>query len=585
VLVRSRPAAGFRSCLVVLTAVLAVLAGGLVQAPAATAYPGAPWFEPSKVYTQNFPDPHVMRVGDTFYAYATGTGGSYLPVMHSTDLRTWVARDAYDPGGGLAEKWPGFNDALPWVAKWGVHEDTGMHMTSWVMAPGVARFGTTYNAYYSLWAEKSPVKHCISVATSSSPEGPFTDRTERPLSCDADTPGDIDPFPFIDPATGTPYLLWASEGPGGNPPTKLWSRQLTPDGLAFAPGSAMRELTRTTLPWEGKMIENPAMIHYAGTYFLLYSANDWWTDRYAIGFAVCDTPLGPCRKTQGHPLLGNHGDKLGPGGPAAFVDTAGRLRMAYHHWTAPYVGYPTDPNCDGNGQCTSQGQRRMSVTELRLGPAGLEVGSARPTPTVLTTDGACPNHVPEDGFVDVPLSSVHESAIDCVAWWQVAAGHGDRYVPQDVVTRAQMASFLANAVLRSGGNLPSGSRDAFRDDDGSVHEESINRLAAAGIVLGGGDGDYGPTLPVTRAQMATFLVRALEHRTGTDVAPGDDWFYDDDASVHEPAINAAATAGLAGGTGGGGYTPNAGVRRDQMASFLSRLLEAYVRAGAQVPAG
>src|SRR6266542_4245157 len=50
-------------------------------APPAVAYPGAPWFEPGKPYNQNFPDPSVLRVGDTYYAYGTATGGSYLPVM------------------------------------------------------------------------------------------------------------------------------------------------------------------------------------------------------------------------------------------------------------------------------------------------------------------------------------------------------------------------------------------------------------------------------------------------------------------------------------------------------------------------
>lgn len=571
--------------LVLLALVLAVLAGTVSQAPTAAAYPGAPWFEPNKPYTQNFPDPSVLRVGNEFYAYATGTGGAYLPVTRSTDLRTWIARDTYDPGNGLQEKYPGFNDALPYVAPWGIHENTGMHMSSWVTSPGVERFGNTFNAYYSLWAAKSPDKHCISVATSSSPQGPFTDRTSRPLSCDADAPGDIDPAPFIDPATGTPYLLWASEGPGGNPPTKLWSRQLSPDGLSFAPGSVLHELTRTTQAWEGRMIENPAMVRYANRYFLLYSANDWWTDRYAVGYAECAGPLGPCHKPQAGPLLGNHGDKLGPGGPSPFFDTNGRLQMAYHHWTAPYVGYPTDPNCDGGGKCTSQGQRRMAITELRLGGSGIEVGGSRPTPTVLPTDRSCPDgRVPEDGFVDFPQGATHEAAVDCITWWGVTLGANGRYNPLGGVTRGQMASFLSRAILNSGGTLPAGT-NAFHDDDGSVHQEAINRLAAAGLVQGVGGGRFAPDAPVSREQMATFLVRVLRHRTGAEAPSGQDWFFDDETSAHQANINAAATAGLASGNGLGAYSPQATVRRDQMGTFLARLLQAFVTAGAPLPGG
>jgi beta-xylosidase len=78
-----------------LAALVALLAAGL--ATPAAAYPGAPWFEPDKPYTENFPDPDVLRVGSTYYAYGTSTGGAYLPVMRSTDLRTWTARSAYDP--------------------------------------------------------------------------------------------------------------------------------------------------------------------------------------------------------------------------------------------------------------------------------------------------------------------------------------------------------------------------------------------------------------------------------------------------------------------------------------------------------
>jgi hypothetical protein len=377
---------------------LGLAAGTVAAATPASGYGGAPWFEPNKPYTQNFPDPSVLRVGSDYYAYATGTGGSYLPVMHSRDQQTWIAREAYDPGGGLAQKYPGFNDALPWVASWGQHYDTGMHMTSWVTAPGVEKFGNTYNAYYGL-LETKPDKACISVATSSSPKGPFRDNTTRPLVCEGDAPGSIDPQPFIDPATGRKYLLWAGEGVGGNPPTKLWSRELTADGLGFV-GSASA-LTSTTQAWEGRMIENPSMVRYRGQLYLLYSANDWWTDRYAVGYALCDTPLGPCRKPRGVPLLTGNGLRLGPGGATGFLEADGRLKIAYHHWNAPYVGYPTDSNCDGGGKCTSQGQRRMSIAELSDTGAGLEVGGPAPSVDLDPSGRTWVAHRGHDGSVSV----------------------------------------------------------------------------------------------------------------------------------------------------------------------------------------
>ena len=77
-----------------------VLAGLLAVPPPASAYWGAPWFRPGFPYSSNFPDPTIVRDGGTFYAYSTMTGGSFLPVMTSTDLVNWTARGAYNYPGG-----------------------------------------------------------------------------------------------------------------------------------------------------------------------------------------------------------------------------------------------------------------------------------------------------------------------------------------------------------------------------------------------------------------------------------------------------------------------------------------------------
>jgi hypothetical protein len=191
--------------------------------------------------------------------------------------------------------------------------------------------------------------------------------------------------------------------------------------------------------------------------------------------------------------------------------------------------------------------------------------------------------VPEDGFTDVAQGAVHEAAVDCITWWGVTLGGGSGYAPGGGVTRGQMASFLSRAVLKSGGTLPPAA-DAFGDDDASVHEQAIGRLAAAGLVQGTSPGRFSPDGPVTREQMATFLVRVLRHRTGAAVAPGQDWFTDDQSSAHQANIDAAASAGLTNGNGLGAYSPGATVRRDQMATFLARTLQAFVVAGAPLPA-
>ena len=83
----------------------------------------------------------------------------------------------------------------------------------------------------------------------------------------------------------------------------------------------------------------------------------------------------------------------------------------------------------------------------------------------------------------------------------------DRFCPEDSVTRAQMATFLVRAL-----GLPGGVA-SFVDTAGSVHEGNIGALAAAGITVGcnpPSNDRFCPEDSVTRAQMATFLTRALD---------------------------------------------------------------------------
>jgi hypothetical protein len=143
-------------------------------------------------------------------------------------------------------------------------------------------------------------------------------------------------------------------------------------------------------------------------------------------------------------------------------------------------------------------------------------------------------------------------------------GNG-RFCPDGVVTRAQMASFLVRAL-----NLTSGAgADLFWDDDASLHQPDIDRLATSGITGGCGPGRFCPDAVVTRAQMASFLVRALNLTAGA----GANLFWDDDASQHEPDIDRLATSGITGGCGGGRFCPDSPVTRGQMAAFLRRAFQ------------
>jgi hypothetical protein len=159
--------------------------------------------------------------------------------------------------------------------------------------------------------------------------------------------------------------------------------------------------------------------------------------------------------------------------------------------------------------------------------------------------------------------SIHEPAIEAIASAGITNGCGlGRYCPAEAVTRAQMASFLVRAL-----DLPPGASGGFADVVGHPHEADIDSLASAGIAKGCAAGRYCPDEPVSRAETASFLVRAL----GLAASSGDT-FTDDDGSLHEPDIDALAAAGVTRGCGGTRFCPHMSLTRAEMATLLARAL-------------
>lgn len=129
--------------------------------------------------------------------------------------------------------------------------------------------------------------------------------------------------------------------------------------------------------------------------------------------------------------------------------------------------------------------------------------------------------------------------------------------------------FLVIAVAAIGTANASG---FFTDDDGSVHLRAIEAIADEGITRGCNPPTndlYCPSAVVTREQMASFLVRAL------DLPAGSASFTDLGTSVHTADIGALATAGITRGCNpptNDLFCPQDPVTREQMASFLARAL-------------
>lgn len=109
-------------------------------------------------------------------------------------------------------------------------------------------------------------------------------------------------------------------------------------------------------------------------------------------------------------------------------------------------------------------------------------------------------------------SAETQTAIAQLAALGVTSGTGDgEFSPADVVTRWQMALFLTRILEIDGVTLPEGIDQGFTDLSGLSPETvlAINQIGQLGVTTGIGDGLYGPSLPVTRAQMASFLIRSL----------------------------------------------------------------------------
>ena len=184
----------------------------------------------------------------------------------------------------------------------------------------------------------------------------------------------------------------------------------------------------------------------------------------------------------------------------------------------------------------------------------------------------------EAGFSDSADAGVHRPAVDALADWGYLEGtecDTDTFCPQDPIERWTMAVWLVRALGYKPYNTDTSRfADVSADEWWSPYAERIARLE----VTVGCKTDplrYCPGRPVTRGQMATFLVRALKLGEAPSVG-----FVDTEGGVHEANINALAAAGITAGcrTEPLSYCPDKPVTRAQMATFLHRAIRTSDRA-------
>ncbi len=187
-------------------------------------------------------------------------------------------------------------------------------------------------------------------------------------------------------------------------------------------------------------------------------------------------------------------------------------------------------------------------------------------PEVAGADSVTEPQAAVSPFADVANTDAFVEAIVWLAEEGITQGcnppTNDRYCPEDPVTRGQMAAFL----VRTFGYTDAGSVD-LADDNGSVFESDIERLATAGVTLGcnpPANDRFCPNDRLTRGQMAAFLVRAFGY---TDAGSVD--LADDNGSVFESDIERLATAGVTldcNPPANDRFCPNDRLTRGQMAA-------------------
>ena len=181
----------------------------------------------------------------------------------------------------------------------------------------------------------------------------------------------------------------------------------------------------------------------------------------------------------------------------------------------------------------------------------------------------------ELGFVDFAASYWAYDYIYKIFYAGITTGCSQnplKYCPYDLVTRAQMAAFIVRAV--------EGETDDNYCDTGSPFSDVspdywackyIKRLSELEITTGCGPGIYCPNNNVTRAQMAAFLIRAVEGEPPTDYCDAGSPFTDVSPDTWPcKYIKRLSELGITKGCGGTNYCPTRNVTRTEMAAFLSR---------------
>ncbi len=257
-------------------------------------------------------DPMILRDGDNYYLYATSEAAADcgFEVWQSDDMVNW--------------RYKGFCFQKS-ESTWSAHD---------FWAPECVKADGIYYLYFSARDDVLFSQRRICVASSVSPIGPFTE-VAAPLFDDGAT-CNIDAHLFKD-GDGQMYMYYARQEWGIIPTVEnqIWvvsmnSYTSASDDYTFC--------IKATQGWEQasyggtiRWTEAPGVLKKDGIYYLMYSANCFNENVYAVGYATSSAPKGPAwTKYSGNPILQKTGDVSGPGHHCIINAPDGQMWIGYH---------------------------------------------------------------------------------------------------------------------------------------------------------------------------------------------------------------------------------------------------------------
>jgi len=262
-----------------------------------------------KTYDIYMGDPFVYTYNNTYYLIGTTNENEGFRVYKSTDLEDWE-----ELGFILYKDDTGFGTGSFWAPEMFI--DNG-------------KFYLTYSAFC-----EETNRLTMAIAVSDSPTGPFHN-LHAPWFIPKDNKGSIDGHIFKDD-DGQLYLYFSMNwynteekiNTGENYAARLnEDMSVQEDSIVF--------VSRAEYPWETPMPNNrcnegPTVIKHEGTYFMTYSANDTFTDKYGMGYLISEHPLKEWTKISKTPWFTSSDTVFSPGHNSIFKDLNGNFKIVFH---------------------------------------------------------------------------------------------------------------------------------------------------------------------------------------------------------------------------------------------------------------